>query len=221
MIPLFSKEELDSANSRGKLKIQCECCKGQFWATKNSVLAALKDFGQKRLKFCSRKCFFQAKSKTKIIDCPNCHKLFKRTPSEIKKNNLNFCSLNCSVTYNNKHKKYGTRISKLEVWIQKKLKEARPELTFIFNSKEAIGSELDIYIPSLKLAFELNGIVHYEPIYGEKKFEQIQNNDAIKFQACLQNGIELHIINTSSLRNFKEDVGLKYFKLITEILDKK
>jgi len=45
-----------------------------------------------------------------------------------------------------------------------------PDLVIHFNKKDAINSELDIYIPSLKLAFELNGIFHYEPIFGKENF---------------------------------------------------
>lgn len=56
---------------------------------------------------------------------------------------------------------------------------------------------MDIYIPVLSLAFELNGIFHYEPIYGEGKLLSIQNNDDRKFQACLEHDIELCIINSS------------------------
>ena len=78
-----------------------------------------------------------------------------------------------------------------------------PNLEIHYNRKDAINSELDIYIPELELAFELNGIFHYEPIYGAEKLQQIQNNDDRKFQACLEKGISLCIIDTSSLKYFK------------------
>jgi hypothetical protein len=35
---------------------------------------------------------------------------------------------------------------------------------------------LDFYFPELRFAIELNGITHYEPIYGEDKFEKIKNS---------------------------------------------
>ena len=71
------------------------------------------------------------------------------------------------------------------------------------------------------MAFELNGIFHYEPIFGESKLEQIQNNDSRKFQACLENGIELCIIDASSLTYFKEKSAKKYLDIITNIIDNK
>ena len=81
--------------------------------------------------------------------------------------------MSCAATYNNKNKTHGTRRSKLECFIEKKLSELYPDLTIHYNQKDTINSELDIYIPSFKLAFELNGIFHYEPIYGEEKLNQI------------------------------------------------
>ena len=94
-------------------------------------------------------------------------------------------------------------------------------LDFIFNSKNAINSELDIYIPALNLAFELNGIFHYEPIYGVKKLTSIQNNDNRKFRACLEKGIELVIIDTSNQIYFKEKSSKKYLDIISNIINNK
>ena len=91
----------------------------------------------------------------------------------------------------------------------------------MFNDKQTINSELDIYIPSLKLAFELNGIYHYEPIHGQHKFNQIQNNDNRKFQACLENNIELCIIDSSGLKYNKPEKFKKYFDIIKAIINSK
>ena len=88
----------------------------------------------------------------------------------------NFCSRSCSATFNNKNKTYGTRRSKLEVFLEKELIKLYPDLLFHFNRKDTINSELDIYIPSLKLAFELNGIFHYEPIYGDNKLSPLDKS---------------------------------------------
>ena len=43
----------------------------------------------------------------------------------------------------------------------------------MYNNSTTISSELDFYFPQLKLAIEINGIVHYEPIYGSNKFDKI------------------------------------------------
>jgi very-short-patch-repair endonuclease len=133
----------------------------------------------------------------------------------------NFCSSSCAAIYNNTHKTYGTRRSKLEKYLEEKLKEKYPKLDIHFNRKDAINSELDIYIPSLKLAFELNGIYHYEPIHGPEKLASVQNNDQRKFQACLERGIELCIIDTSSIKHFKENKANKFLNIIIEIISKR
>jgi hypothetical protein len=142
----------------------------------------------------------------------------------LQRGNLNyktFCNSSCAATYNNTHKTHGTRKSKLECYLETKLKELYPTLEFHFNKKDAIDSELDIYVPLLKLAFELNGIYHYEPIHGAKKLTEIQNNDHRKFQACLERNIELCIIDSSKLSYFKESNAKPYLEIVQKIIDQK
>ncbi len=58
--------------------------------------------------------------------------------------------------YINLHKKIPSMsISKLEKWLALQLVTLYPNLDFHFNDKMTIKSELDIYLPSLKLAFEI------------------------------------------------------------------
>tara|TARA_Y100000310_G_scaffold339131_1_gene430862 strand:+ start:964 stop:1656 length:693 start_codon:yes stop_codon:yes gene_type:complete len=155
------------------------------------------------------------------VSCQQCKKQFLKRTSQIKKHKNHFCSHACAAIYNNTHKKHGTRKSKLEVWLEIQLPDLYPDLEFHFNRKDAINSELDIYIPKLKLAFELNGIFHYEPIYGQKKLGQIQNNDNRKFQACIEKDIELCIIDTSSQKYFKPKTSQKYLDIIDNIINSK
>ena len=103
----------------------------------------------------------------------------------------------------------------------KNLIQSYPNLELHFNRKDTINAELDIYIPHLKLAFELNGIFHYEPIYGEKKLQSTQTNDKRKFQACLEQNIELCIIDVSKEKYFKEHISKKYLDIITTIVKSK
>lgn len=92
-----------------------------------------------------------------------------------------------------------------------------PNEEILFNDKTAINSELDIYFPRLKLAFELNGIFHYEPIYGKEKLRQIQNNDQRKFFLCQQKGISLCVIDASKENYFKVERSKKYLDIIIDI----
>lgn len=113
------------------------------------------------------------------------------------------------------------RRSKLERWIENKLKETFPLLEMDFNKKDAINSELDIFFPTLRLAFELNGCFHYEPIFGEDKLKQIQNNDSRKFQACIEKGIELCIIDASKHTYVTDKSCGYYWTIILGILNTK
>ncbi len=133
----------------------------------------------------------------------------------------NFCSQSCAAIYNQSHKTHGYRRSKLEIWLEVELNKLYPSLEIHFNRKDAINSELDIYIPSLKLAFELNGIFHYEPIYGEEQLKKIKNNDTRKYQACLERGIELCIIDTSKIKYFKESTSKPILDIISKIINDK
>ena len=171
--------------------------------------------------FCSKDCFYEYCKKGKKLKCKYCNKKIYRKQSEINKNTTGFffCGRSCSAKHRNLNKQFGTKISKLEKYIKNKLEHIYPDLEIHFNRKDAINSELDIYIPSLKLAFELNGVFHYEPIFGDDKLSKIKNNDQRKFQACLENKIELCIIDTSKQKYFKEHSSKEYLDIITNIID--
>jgi hypothetical protein len=142
--------------------------------------------------------------------------VIEKIPSEIGINN--FCSRSCSAKYNNAHKRHGTRRSKLEIYIEEQIIQWRPDLIMICNDCSLIQSELDFYFPELKIAIELNGIFHYEPIYGNDKFERIQLNDAQKIIRCNEVGVELCVIDTSSVKNLTASTKEKYWNLIHGLL---
>jgi hypothetical protein len=169
--------------------------------------------------YCGRECSHNSFKCKVNATCKQCNLIFDKHPSRLSDNN--FCSSSCAATYNNTHKTKGTRRSKLEKWLELQLSIIYPKLEILYSDKKTINSELDIYIPSLNLAFELNGIFHYEPIYGNIKMKQIQNNDNRKFQACIENSIELCIIDTSNQKYFKESTSQKYLNIITHLVTSK
>jgi hypothetical protein len=220
MIPLFTEEQFNKAKAHDKLKCKCCHCNKEFFAKKNHIKMVLDEVDTRRAMFCSNNCQKQNRNRKQEVKCKNCGKLFLKTQAEIKKNHVNhFCSKSCSATYNNKHKSYGTRRSKLEIFLEEQLTNIYPKLEIFYNNKEAINSELDIYIPSLNLAFELNGIFHYEPIFGDDKLEKTQNNDKRKFQACLEKKIEFVTIDVSQLKYFKPQNAEKYLEIIIKIIN--
>lgn len=177
------------------------------------------NFDPRGSKFCSLSCsnfHRELKKAIKFKFCKQCNKSFKAQGVTL---NKIFCNRKCSNLYNIKHKTKGNRRSKLEIWLEQELTKIYPNLDIHYNKKDTIGSELDIYIPSLKLAFELNGIFHYEPIYGKDKLERTQVNDNNKFQKCQELGISLCVIDTSSQKYFKENNSQKFLGIILDILN--
>jgi hypothetical protein len=220
MIPLFSETDFILAKVKDILPLECLNCHTTFYKQKRRIQSAKKSIGTDKCNFCSPQCLGEYRNQKLKITCKNCSKPFEKRLKEIKKTKNNFCSHSCATTYQNAHKTTGTKRSKLEIWLESQLEPRYPNM-IKYNNTEAINSELDIYIPSLSLAFELNGIFHYEPIYGPEKLFKIQNNDQRKFQACIEYNIELCILDVSWIKHFKEHHAQKYLKIITDIIDTK
>lgn len=220
----YSEQELRSMKPSNEKTIPCECyaCNTIFYISRND---ALKHFLNPKIRSLHQTCNIKCRAKLQIkkveVVCMQCNKSFHKKLNQIKKTPNSFCNSSCAATYNNTHKTKGYRRSKLEIYLEKELRIIYSDLEFHFNQKDTINSELDIYIPTLKLAFELNGIFHYEAIYGEHKLNQIQNNDNRKFQACLEQNIELCIIDTSKLSYFKEKNAKPYLDIICNIINLK
>jgi hypothetical protein len=142
--------------------------------------------------YCSSKCKHNNKKKYQHV-CVGCNISFISTEKYSK-----YCSNSCRSinlklsTY--AHKAGGRSRSQIELFIEENLVKDFPNIKFLFNDKDTIGSELDVYIPELKMAIEINGIVHYEPIYGQEKLIRTQNRDKQKMINCYNLGIELIVI---------------------------
>ncbi len=224
MYPLYRQEEYDSSTSRCLLLVKCCQCNTPFTKQKRAIEKVLRGVPGHTGMFCSPQCsrLFQTNKfnlKPDVL-CAGCTQPFTKRKSQIRSAN-SFCSRSCAASYNNKHKTHGTRRSKLEKWLEEQLTILYPELEIHFNKKDVIGSELDIYIPSLKLAFELNGIFHYEPIYGQPKLDQIRSNDVSKTKLCHEAKIDLCIIDTSGQKYVKAATSQKYLDIITSIINER
>ena len=217
---ICSKKEYSESKGKDLLPLVCYNCDKIFYKTKTWIKSYLK----RKLngcKYCCVKCSDESQKKSIKLHCKNCNKTIIKSQNQIKKSKSGntFCCRSCSTTYNNTHKKQGYRRSKIEIWIEHELIKLYPNLSILFNDKYEIGSEIDIYIPSLNLAFELNGIFHYKPIFGENKLTKIINNDSKKFYLCQQKNINLCIIDISTLNYFKPNKAKKFLDIITNIIN--
>jgi hypothetical protein len=175
--------------------------------------------------FCSIECNTNYKLSLHIkVNCLVCDKEFSKTQRQIKERPRHCCSKKCTKLLLKFHKDWGSKRSKIELLIEEHLGVIFSTLKIDYNKTE-IGYELDIYIPELKLAFEINGPTHYRPIYGEKHFLRTQRVDKEKSEECQKRGIELIIINVSEDKhlskakiNYRINQVVNY---INEQIDKK
>jgi very-short-patch-repair endonuclease len=202
----------------------CEQCKTAFQTRLSETKRKSKSDGTSRFgRFCSKSCFSTwQKSNQVAVTCTNCSKVYDIPPCRVnnpkKKGSNRFCSQSCAASYNNKHKTHGTRRSKLEAYLESQLRTEFPTIVLICNSKDAIDSELDFYFPQLRLAIELNGIFHYEPIYGDDKLEKIQANDQQKALRCAAAGIEFCTIDISTVDNITVFVKERYWTIVKNLV---
>lgn len=170
MNTLFSNKDYQEAKSSDKLPCKCYNCGEIFMCLKKLITHEI-SHNRGRVKFCSQKCnnYYNNKILSQTVKCDECNTTFTKQLKEIKKSKNHFCSRSCNATFNNKNKSHGNRRSKLESYIEKQLSLLYPSLDIHFNRKDTIGSELDIFIPSLNVAFDLiylrhkwvhNGISH-------------------------------------------------------------
>lgn len=219
MKPLYTQLEFNEANSKTLLPCECYNCNTEFLLTKKRIKDALNPNCNDKGMFCSMKCMQESQKTRAIINCHLCKRETIKHVCNIKKDKLSFCSNSCRTKHYNQHKTWGSNRSKLEKWVEERLTELYPSLDIDYNNTDVIGYELDIYIPSLKLAFELNGIFHYEPIFGEDKLNETIKNDKNKIKICREQGISLCVIDTTEQTYFKPKKSVKYLNMITERIE--
>lgn len=195
-------------------ELTCDKCQKTYHRTA-SQLASAKARGVKN-NFCTVSCKLEFFKLRESVTCTNCLVPFEKFPSQMRAPN-SFCSSSCAARYNNRHRKYGQRRSKFERWMETRLKEVFPALDIHFNRKDAIESELDVYIPSLNLAIEFNGPQHYSPdIFGEEVFKNTVANDELKRKVCKEKNIHLIEMNMTELNSIK---SYKLEKFVTQTLN--
>ncbi len=197
--------------------IICDQCGKKFWRTEY-------EFKRGKHNFCSRKCHALSTRRRININCGKCEKLLtNRKPGELKdsKSGYLFCNKSCSVSYNNTLKRKSRR-SKIEIKLFNLLQNKYSNLDILANDKKMLnGLETDIAIPSLKLAIEWNGIIHFKPIYGKKTLNKVQKKDKEKLKIANKKDINLIVIpdlvsNDKILQKAFEDICTIVENLIKE-----
>lgn len=210
-----TKEIILSNGKRMCYLIDCNNCGIKHYKAQCEII---KGVGRNKKFFCTKECHSEFhKTKQKVI-CVNCDVSFYKLPNQIAKTKNNFCSKSCAAIYNNKNKKFGTRRSKIEILIDQMISDEFPYIIFKPNDKITIGSELDFYFPHIKLAIQINGPLHYLPIYGKEKFERIKKLDEEKRTICNSLHIKLIELDYSSDKYLNKILISKRLNEIRNIL---
>lgn len=205
----------------------CVYCGEKFWRhNRNNLKIKVKSSKKKgkaiKNEFCSLECSAKHKTTKKIVTCSWCNKKFKKKLGEIakSKSGLSFCDKSCSASFNNTRKRKSKR-SKCEIMLFELIERKYKDLKLIPNDKEMLsGFEVDIAIPSLNLAIEWNGIVHYKPIYGDDKFSKIQKIDFKKQQIAEEKKIRFIVVpDLVSTEAYVREAFVNISKIIDELID--
>ena len=218
MIKLFTEDEFISAKGETLLPMKCEYCGKIFYKPKKEIKYAEKH-RPTTCRFCSMSC---SRSKRGFnTNCAFCGKelKIKHYAYNDSVSKLFFCSHSCSCSYHNAHKVSGFKRSHLESYIEGELSKLYPNIVINYNDRSIIDYELDIFIPKLNIAFELNGIFHYKPIFGNEKLKKIQTIDEAKIVKCKEKKILLYVINISSQKHFTTQSSEVFLNMIKNIID--
>lgn len=220
MKELFSEEQFKEAKNLDKLPLECYQCGGTFHVHKRNILQVKRGRSKRKVacKFCSRTCMGAYNITSVEVECAWCDKPVMKQLSQLRKSKSgrSFCNSSCSIRYNNANKVKGYRRSKFEIYLEKTLSELYPNLTIETNNRKLVGLELDLFIPELNLAIEVNGITHYKPIYGQDKFDRIQKNDEIKKRLLTEKKIDLLVLDISNLSNFTPEDAEPFIQIVKE-----
>lgn len=216
--PEFLKYVQSHKGVKTQISAICPQCKKTYYRSRSGFVRTFSPSVNKKYIFCSSECAAVFHTKSVNMQCGQCGEECIKQQVEIKKSKSGhmFCSRSCAAIYNNKNKKHGYTRSKIELFIEEQIKLEFPNLQFVCNDVETIGLELDFYFPDLKFALELNGIFHYEPIYGQNTFDRIQHNDNQKIIKCYQNDIELCVLDIASIKNFSSKAKEQYKNIVIE-----
>lgn len=211
--------EMNGVRSRSLVMLPCHVCGGTFVRSKKAVQAKLWRSPDKPL-YCSQRCFHRDVSDasgTEEVQCEQCGTIFRKTAAAIAGTNHNFCGHSCAAIWGNAHKNHGCRRSKAEDMVVSFISE-NYDMRILLNDIETIGMELDIVLPELSMAFEVNGPHHAKPIFGIEKLRRIQELDRKKSLLAAEAGIHLVVLDISHLPYYTDKMMAPVLALAREHL---
>jgi len=183
-----------------RIRLVCPVCEKVFYKPPSLI------YGKKNI-FCSVECHDKFQNHKTKVKCNECGKDIFKSPVFIKQNRHHFCDSSC-------FSKFSFKTSFVETEFEKLVKNIG--IKYIRNDRTVIGPlELDFWFPSLKYAVEINGSLHYKPVYGQKAFRGQKERDKRKRKKCKQLGIKLRTVKPG---NCKIETYLpRYKRVIWEI----
>ena len=213
----YSQEEYDNARYFDNIIAYCTCCHVPFKVKKSRVY--FNNTHNIKNIYCTPECLSKYKSEirgTIMSECFTCKKPLRQRIHEQHRDRM-FCSHSCAskitnldrwtplINKLNKGRKGRIR-SKAELRIVELIRRDFPTLIVEENVRTLLPSkcEVDILIREKNLAIELNGPVHYFPIYGTDSLNKTKNRDIIKQLEIQQLGINLFVLDISMLNSTKK-----------------
>lgn len=178
-----------------KKEITCLNCKKIFFRNPCNIV--------NNNQFCSRKChaIYSGFSNKEIVLCNECKSSIIRSINRNKNYKYHFCNNSCKAKFANRTynraARFGKNKSKGETILRDMILKDFPKLIIKENDRLTIpgGLEIDLFLPDLKIAIELNGPCHYIPIFGAEALEKTKNKDGFKLQFLQKSKIKFFIVN--------------------------
>jgi very-short-patch-repair endonuclease len=200
----------------------CPSCNKEFYVPKIKIQRSFNSTPPQKIIVCSKDCQKKMQETTRVYaKCGYCNADTYSNWGDFKKSKSGyiFCNSSCACKYNNQHlvrkdKKTGRSYS--EELLVELISQKFPLVQIQSNIRGILvdGLEIDILLPDYKLAIELNGPIHYFPIYGTDRLNITQSRDIKKQILLQQKGYDLIVINTSELKSKKKVTQFitKYFE---------
>jgi hypothetical protein len=200
-------------NIWNKKILKCPTCEEDF-KIKLGIYNSTRRRKPGHIFYCCKQCHSKSMitSSSDIVSfiCDNCGKSFDKM-KKLRLQPLKFCNKSCRAKYFARVNNLGGQRSLMEQKLELYIREFFPSVILNINDRDILGGlELDLYLPELRFAIEVNGPCHFIPIWGEDTLKHTRRNDIIKSNYCQKKGIRLLYI--TDILDRKHDNTEQIFK---------